>query len=194
MFSLGTLNFEGLCPTFLYLQEQSKLMKRLFSTTFALTALATTILVGASLPIISQFTQPAVAQTATAPKPLVLKLSQSKKVADKKGFKLVPITKAVPGDVIVYKIAANNISTKPINKLVINQKIRPGTTYVLSSATPIKGAELTFSTDGGKTYTTTPLVAKKPAPASNYTNVRWAFVSSIAPKSQSDLSYEVKVR
>jgi uncharacterized repeat protein (TIGR01451 family) len=168
-------------------------MKRLFSTTLALTALATTILVGASL-VISQLTQPAVAQTATAPKPLVLKLSQAKKVADKKGFKLVPITKALPGDVIVYKIAANNISTRPISKLVINQKIRPGTTYVLSSATPIKGTELTFSTDGGKTYTTTPLVAKKPAPASNYTNVRWAFIGSVAPKSQSDLSYEVKVR
>jgi uncharacterized repeat protein (TIGR01451 family) len=169
-------------------------MKRLFSNTFALTALATTILVGTSLPVISQLTQPAVAQTATAPKPLVLKLSQAKKVADKKGFKLVPITKAVPGDVIVYKIAANNISTKPISKLVINQKIRPGTTYVLSSATPIKGTELTFSTDGGKTYTAAPLVAKKPAPAANYTNVRWAFIGSVAPKSQSDLSYEVKVR
>ena len=169
-------------------------MKRLFSTTFALTALATTILVGASLPVISQLTQPAVAQTAVAPKPIVLKLSQSKKVADKKGFKLVPITKALPGDVIVYSIAANNISTKPINKLVINQKIRPGTSYVLSSATPIKGTDLTFSTDGGKTYTAAPVIAKKPAPADSYTNVRWVFTGSVAPKSQNALSYEVKVR
>jgi uncharacterized repeat protein (TIGR01451 family) len=169
-------------------------MKRIFSTTLALTALATTILVGASLPVISQLTQPAVAQTATAPKPIVLKLSQSKKVAEKKGFKLVPITKALPGDVIVYSIAANNISTKPINKLVINQKIRPGTSYVLSSATPVKGTDLTFSIDGGKTYTASPIIAKKPAPAASYTNVRWAFVSSVAPKSQSALSYEVRVR
>ena len=169
-------------------------MKRIFSTTLALTALATTILVGASLPVISQLTQPAVAQTATAPKPLVLKLAQAKKVADKKGFKLVPITKALPGDVIVYSIAANNISTKPINKLVINQKIRPGTSYVISSATPVKGTDLTFSIDGGKTYTAAPIIAKKPAPADSYTNVRWAFVGSIAPKSQSALSYEVRVR
>jgi uncharacterized repeat protein (TIGR01451 family) len=169
-------------------------MKRLFSTTFALTALATTIVIGGSLPVISQLTQPALAQTAIAPKPLVLKLSQAKKVADKKGFKLVPITKALPGDVIVYSIAANNISTKPINKLVINQKIRPGTSYVLSSATPVKGTELTFSIDGGKTYTTAPLIAKKPAPATSYTNVRWAFVGSVAPKSQNALSYEVRIR
>jgi uncharacterized repeat protein (TIGR01451 family) len=169
-------------------------MKRLLSATLALTALSTTILFGGSLPVISQLTQPAVAQVAAAQKPIVLKLAQSKKVADKKGFKLVPVTKAVPGDVIVYTIAANNISTKPVNKLVVNQKIRPGTTYVLSSAIPVKGADLTFSTDGGKTYTAQPIIEKKPAPAAKYTNVRWAFTGSVPPKSQSTLSYEVQIR
>jgi uncharacterized repeat protein (TIGR01451 family) len=169
-------------------------MKRLLSTTLILTAFATTILASSSLPVISQLTQPAAAQTAVAQKPIVLKLSQAKKVADKKGFKLVPVTKAVPGDVIVYTIAANNVSAKPINKLVLNQRIRPGTVYVLNSATALKGTNLTFSTDGGKTYTNQPIINKKPAPASNYTNVRWSFIGSIAPKSQSDISYEVRIR
>jgi uncharacterized repeat protein (TIGR01451 family) len=169
-------------------------MKNLLSTTIAFTALATTILFNQSLPVIGQLTQPAVAQTAVAPKPIVLKLTQAKKVADKQGFKLVPISKAVPGDVIVYKISASNISNRPINNLVVNQKIRPGTMYVINSASAVKGANLTFSIDGGKTYTATPLVAKKSAPASSYTNVRWAFVGSVSPKSQSELSYEVKVR
>jgi uncharacterized repeat protein (TIGR01451 family) len=170
-------------------------MQRLLSTTIiAMIALATTIAIGGNLPIVGRsIEQPAVAQVA-APKPIALKLSQAKKVADKQGFKLVPVTKARPGDVIVYTIAANNISTKPVNKLVLNQKIRPGTTYVLNSATAIKGANLTFSTDGGKSYTERPMLDKKPAPASNYTNVRWIFISSIAPKSQSTLSYEVRVR
>jgi uncharacterized repeat protein (TIGR01451 family) len=169
-------------------------MKRLLSATLTLTTIATTILFSGSLPVINQLTQPAVAQVATAPKPIVLKLAQSKKVADKKGFKLVPVAKVMPGDVIVYTIAANNVSDKPINKLVVNQKIRPGTSYVLSSATPIPGTELTFSTDGGKTYTASPTIEKKPAPASKYTNVRWAFKGSVAPKSQSTLSYEVQIR
>lgn len=169
-------------------------MKRLLSATLALTTLSTTILFSGSLPVISQFIQPAVAQTAVAQKPIVLKLAQAKKVTDKKGFKLVPVTKAMPGDVIVYTIAANNVSDKPVNKLVVNQKIRPGTSYVLSSATPVKGANLTFSTDGGKTYTAQPIIEKKPAPANKYTNVRWAFTSSVAPKTQSSLSYEVQIR
>jgi uncharacterized repeat protein (TIGR01451 family) len=168
-------------------------MKRLVSATIALTALSTIVFSG-SLPVISQLTQPAVAQTAAAQKAIVLKLAQAKKVTDKKGFKLVPVTRAMPGDVIVYTIAANNISDKPVNKLVVNQKIRPGTSYVLSSATPVKGADLTFSTDGGKTYTAQPIIEKKPAPATKYTNVRWAFTGSVAPKTQSNLSYEVQIR
>lgn len=168
-------------------------MQRLLITTIATLAAATTILIGSNLPVISQLTQPAVAQTAVAQKPIVLKLSQSKKVADKQGFKLLPVTKAQPGDIIVYNIAANNISDKAINKLVINQPIRRGTTYVVNSATPIKGANLTFSIDGGKSYTERPTIDKKPAPANSYTNVRWAF-GSVSPKSQSIVSYEVRVR
>ncbi|MCY7368015.1 MAG: hypothetical protein LH474_07670 [Chamaesiphon sp.] len=170
------------------------MIKRLLSATLALTALSTTILFSGNLPVISQLTQPATAQTAVAKKPIVLKLTQSKKIADKKGFKLIPVTKVTPGDEIVYSIAASNISNTPISKLVINQKIRSGTTYVLNSATPIKSADLTFSIDGGKTYTAKPIIDKKPAVASQYTNVRWAFVGSIAPKSQSNLSYEVQIR
>ena len=168
-------------------------MQNLLSTTIATIAAATTILIGSNLPVISQLTAPAVAQTATAQKPIVLKLSQFKKVADKKGFKLEPVTKAQPGDIIAYNIAASNVSTKAINKLVINQPIRRGTTYVLSSATPVKGANLTFSIDGGKSYTDRPTIAQKPAPATSYTNVRWAF-ASVSPQSQSTVSYEVRVR
>ncbi len=168
-------------------------MKRLLSTTIAMMALSTTVLVSGNLPVIGQFTQPVGAQVA-AKKSIQLKLSQFKKVADKKGFKLVSVASAKPGDVIVYRIAANNVSTKPVNKLILNQKIRPGTSYVLNSATPVKGAQLTFSTDGGRSYSAQPMFDKKPAAAGNYTNVRWAFTSSVAPRSQSNLSYEVRIR
>ncbi len=169
-------------------------MKHLISTTITTIALSSAMLIGGNLPIINQFTPPVLAQESAVKQPIQLKLSQAKKVADKKGFKLVPIANAQPGDIIVYSIAAQNISNRSINKLVVNQKIRPGTTYILNSATVVKGTNLTFSTDGGKSYTNQPLVNKKPAPASSYTNVRWSFTGAIAPQSQSKLSYEVQVR
>jgi uncharacterized repeat protein (TIGR01451 family) len=169
-------------------------MQRLLAVAIATTLFATTSSFGGNLPLIGRSISAATAQTATAQQPIVLKLSQSKKVADKKGFKLVPVSKVAPGETIVYTIAAKNISDRPIGKLVIEQKIRPGTTYVLNSATVISGANLTFSTDGGKTYTNSPTIDKKPAAASNYTNVRWTFTQKVSPKSQSTLSYEVRVR
>lgn len=169
-------------------------MKRLFSTTIALLAFPSAILIGGNLPVISQLTQPAAAQIAATQKPIVLKLTQSKKIADSKGFKLVPVTKALPGDTIVYTIAANNISNRAIKNLVINQKIRTGTTYVLNSATPVKGTTLAFSVNGGKSFVASPVFNKKPAQAATYTNIKWAFTSSIAPKTQNILSYEVRVR
>jgi uncharacterized repeat protein (TIGR01451 family) len=169
-------------------------MQRLISTTIAMMALSSTILVSGNLPVIGQFAQPAIAQMAAAKKPIQLNLAQFKKVPDKKGFKLVSANRVNPGDIIVYRIAASNISTRSINNLVVNQKIRPGTTYVLNSATPARGAELTYSIDGGRTYASQPMLGKKPAAANNYTNVRWAFTGGVAPKSQSNLSYEVRIR
>jgi uncharacterized repeat protein (TIGR01451 family) len=169
-------------------------MQRLISTSIALVALSSTILISGNLPVIGQFAQPAIAQISATKKPIQLNLSQFKKVPSNKGFKLVAASRAVPGDVIMYRITASNISNRQINNLVLNQKIRPGTSYVLNSATAVKGAALTFSIDGGKTYTSQPMLGKKPAAASNYTNVRWAFTGGVAPKSQSNLSYEVRIR
>ena len=126
-------------------------------------------------------------------KPIALKLTQSKKISDNKGFKLVPITRAVEGDVIVYNIAVNNVSNRPVNNLVLNQKIHRGANYVLNSATSIAGADLVFSIDGGKSYSTRPMIDDEPAPANRYTHVRWIFNGSIAPKSQSYVSYEIRV-
>jgi uncharacterized repeat protein (TIGR01451 family) len=170
-------------------------MQRFFVTSTV--TLLTTILCGAGLPVISHLTVPAFAQSAApvAKQPIQLKLSQAKKTYDSetKKVKLLPIRVAKPGDVIVYTITASNIVDRPIKKLVINQKIRPGTVYVLNSATPLKGTELSFSIDGGKTYTPQPTINKKPAPAESYTNVRWAF-GSVAPKSNSSVSYEIRVR
>jgi uncharacterized repeat protein (TIGR01451 family) len=149
-----------------------------------------------SSPIYQSRSQSEVSSQSAAKKPILLKLSQAKKVASDNGFgfKLVPTTKADSGDIIVYSIAAKNVSNKPIDKLVLNQKIRPGTIYILNSATLIEGADLTFSIDGGISYSTQPMLNDEPASASSYTNVRWTFTDSVLPQSQHRASYEVQVK
>jgi uncharacterized repeat protein (TIGR01451 family) len=174
-------------------------MKRSFLSTlstFSVVALSTTILLSSNLPVIGQLAVPAVAQSSQQQQAIKLVLSQSKKVPTKNGFKLVPIsnsTSVKPGDVIVYSVTANNVSDRTIRKLNINQKILPGTVYEGQSATPISGADLTFSVDGGENFAAKPLINKKPAAASAYTNVRWVF-ATVPPKSKSTVSYAVVVR
>jgi uncharacterized repeat protein (TIGR01451 family) len=170
-------------------------MKRSIFATFStvtLVALSTTILLNSNLPVIGQLAVPAVAQSAEQPQAIKLNLSQSKKV----GSKLVPIsnsTSVKPGDVIVYTVTANNVSERTIKKLNINQKIKPGTVYESQSATLLPSADLTFSIDGGTSFAAKPILNKKPAAASTYTNVRWVF-ATVPPKSKSTVSYAVVVR
>jgi uncharacterized repeat protein (TIGR01451 family) len=169
-------------------------MNRLFLTSLGTVALSTAILIGNHLPVIGQLAQPSFAQAPATKQAIQLRLSQAKKVTTSDGYKLVPIKAAKPGDIVVYSIVANNISDRPVNKLRIDQKIRPGTVYVAQSATPIPNASLMFSIDGGKSFSPQPIVNKKPAPASAYTNIRWSFIGSFAPKSKSNVSYEVAIR
>jgi uncharacterized repeat protein (TIGR01451 family) len=169
-------------------------MTRLFLTTIGTAALSTAILLSGHLPVIGQLAQPSFAQSPAAKQAIQLRLSQAKKVATADGFKLLPIQAGKPGDIIVYSVTANNVSDRPVNKLRIEQKIRPGTVYIAQSATPISNASLMFSIDGGKSYSPQPVINKKPAPASAYTNIRWSYIGSFAPKSKSNVSYEVEIR
>lgn len=169
-------------------------MTRLFLTALSAAALSSTILLSSHLPVIGQLAQPSFAQSSATKQAIQLRLAQSKKVATKDGFKLLPVKAAKPGDIIVYSVAASNVSDRPVNKLRIEQKIRPGTVYVAQSATPISNASLMFSIDGGKSYSPQPIINKKPAPASAYTNIRWSYIGSFAPKTKSNVSYEVEVR
>jgi hypothetical protein len=167
-------------------------MKYSLLATGCLMALATTIVVSSNLPFIGESAVSAVAQAESQDRAIKLEISQAKKV----GTKLVPINKSSsvkPGDVIVYSIVAKNVTDRQIQELKINQKIQAGTIYKGGSATPINGAELTFSVDGGESYSARPLLNKKPAVASAYTNVRWLF-STVAPNSKYVVSYAVIVR
>jgi uncharacterized repeat protein (TIGR01451 family) len=167
-------------------------MKLSLFPTIGLVTLSTTILLSSNLPVIGQLTVPAIAQAQNQQQAIKLEIAQSRKV----GSKLVPMTKTTsvkPGDVIVYSIVASNVSDRTIKNLNINQKIKPGTVYTGGSATPIAGADLAFSINGGKSFTGNPIVNKKPAAASAYTNVRWLF-ATVAPGSKSTVSYAVTIR
>ncbi|KST70480.1 hypothetical protein BC008_45125 [Mastigocoleus testarum BC008] len=110
-----------------------------------------------------------------------------------------------PGDVLRYRVNGGNNGDKAVKNLAINQPIPEGMEYVLKSATveQNKGAKITYSIDGGKTFVENPTVKVKlengevetrPAPAEAYTHARWNFGESVGAKSSVEGSVQVTVK
>ena len=120
------------------------------------------------------------------------------------GTLLQPAPRLVPGDVVRYTISGNNRTEQPISGLVLNDDIPSNMTIVLGSARVESGqASISYSADGGKTYSPSPMIREtrsdgtlvsRPARPEEYTHVRWSFTTPVAAKSNVQGSYQVRLR
>lgn len=137
---------------------------------------------------------------------LELAIEQLREVADPQAgsaaVRLVPATEVHPGDVVQYVLRCVNRGDEVARDAVIGDPIPPGTTYVAGSAGG-EGAEVTFSSDGGKTYapavrltyeikTPAGAVEKRIATPGDYTHVRWT-LRAVEPGRASTVSFKVRV-
>lgn len=122
---------------------------------------------------------------------------------DLEGGLFRPAPQVKPGDVLRYTISGNNRTEQPISGLVLTDDLPTNTVYVMGSAASVGGATITYSIDGGKTYTANPTirvtlpdgsVETRPAPADRYTHVRWTFPSAVPAKASVSGQYQVRVR
>jgi uncharacterized repeat protein (TIGR01451 family) len=139
-------------------------------------------------------------------KPVVVLTLQGAVVErDAKGAeRLTPLANAVlkPGDLVRYDVVATNSGTDPAAHLIPAARVPDGTTYEAGSASLAAASRIEFSLDGGKTWSSKPLVpvktssgtVEKPAPIAAYTALRWVDDKSLAPKSSVAYSYEVRVK
>ncbi|PSB03486.1 DUF11 domain-containing protein [Merismopedia glauca] len=149
----------------------------------------------------------AIAQNVQTKPQLNLNLTAEKQIFEKNGKKvnwqaLQSGTVVNPGDVLRYNLVGENKGSGAAKNLVLTQPIPKGTVYVLKSATA-NGAKLSFSIDGGKTFSPNPVVAVKlangkvetrPAPAAMYSMTRWDFNQPVNAKSSVKVSYKVVVK
>lgn len=107
-----------------------------------------------------------------------------------------------PGDVIRYTLASENAGDKPASDLVVTQPVPDQTAFVADSARA-NGAALTYSIDGGQTFSSQPMIEETqpdgsvkmvPAPAEMYSHVRWDYGESLAPMATVRAIYEVAVK
>jgi uncharacterized repeat protein (TIGR01451 family) len=185
-------------------------MKRAYIAGISALTLAATVPFALNSPgfanIKNQFNN-ALAQNVENKPQLKLNLTAEKQVIQKNNKKVSwqPIESGAvvnPGDILRYNLVGQNNGNGPAKNLVLTQPIPKGTVYILKSATA-NGAKLSFSIDGGKTFSPNPVVAVKlpngkveqrPAPASMYSIARWDFNQPVNAKSSVKLSYKVAVK
>lgn len=116
---------------------------------------------------------------------------------------LRPAPTVQPGDVLRYTVSGNNRTEQPIGGLVLTDDLPANTVYVMGSAAAVGTAQITYSIDGGQTYTANPTirvtlpdgrVETRPAPADRYTHVRWTFTGAVPAKSSVSGQYQVRVQ
>lgn len=107
------------------------------------------------------------------------------------------------GEVINWSIVSNNVGDGVAHQYKTVGQIPKGTSFVEGSAQAEGNAAVTYSIDGGKTFTAKPLVAEKqvdgtmkqvPAPVSMYTQVRYEWTDPLAAGGKLTASYQVRVK
>lgn len=108
-----------------------------------------------------------------------------------------------PGEVLQWQINSTNEGTASARDYKTVGHIPAGTAFVAGSAVAVEGSTVTFSIDGGKTFSTQPIIEQKqadgtvkkvPAPASMYTEVRYEWSDALAAGGKLSASYKVRVK
>ncbi|HEX8476652.1 MAG TPA: hypothetical protein VF666_21825 [Pyrinomonadaceae bacterium] len=117
----------------------------------------------------------------------------------------LPNATVLPGGDIVYTINFTNIGGTPATNFVITDQIPANTDFKIGSPTTSPGttgltAAVSYSNDGGTTWTYTPTSGAGGAPAGYdraLTHVRWSFtgnLTSASPNNTGSVAFTVRVR
>ena len=119
--------------------------------------------------------------------------------AGQKAKRLVPASKVVPGDEVVWTITAKNVCDKAADRIVIANPVPEQMSYVANSAMGI-GADITYSVDGQEFNSPSALVIhdangiRRTASPAEYRAVRWTYATAFAPGATAFVRYRAIVK
>lgn len=124
-------------------------------------------------------------------------------VREGKPVSLDHVENVKPGEVLDWQIVSSNEGTADAHDYKAVGHVPAGTAFVAGSAAAENGSSVTYSIDGGKTFSTQPIIEEKqpdgtvkrvPAPASMYTEVRYEWSDALAAGGRVMASYKVRVK
>jgi uncharacterized repeat protein (TIGR01451 family) len=107
-----------------------------------------------------------------------------------------------PGEVLDWTITSENDGDAAALEYKAVGHIPGGTTFITDSA-KAEGAKVSFSIDGGKSYSAQPMIEERqadgtvkrvPAPVSTYTEIRYEWADPLAQGGKLSASYKVRVK
>lgn len=116
---------------------------------------------------------------------------------------LAQVDNVKPGEILDWQIVSSNEGTGAARDYKTVGHIPAGTVLVAGSAAAESGSTVTYSIDGGRTFSTQPIVEERqldgtvkmvPAPVSMYTEVRYEWSDAFAPGGKLSASYKVRVK
>ena len=108
-----------------------------------------------------------------------------------------------PGELLRWQITSVNEGAGAAHDYKAVGQIPRGTAFVAGSAAAEGTSTVTYSIDGGKTYSTQPVVEERqadgtvrrvPAPVSMYTELRYEWSDALAAGGKLSASYKVRVK
>jgi hypothetical protein len=108
-----------------------------------------------------------------------------------------------PGEILDWRIVSANEGGGAARDYKAVGHIPRGTAFVAGSAQAEAGSVVTYSIDGGQTFSAQPVVEEKqpdgtvkrvPAPVSMYTEVRYEWSDALAAGGKLTASYQVRVK
>ncbi len=108
--------------------------------------------------------------------------------------------KTTPGTEVIYTTTFRNIGAKPAGSINIKNPI-PANTTLMAGSPWGEGVDITYSADGGKTWSAVDKIRikdastgkERPAALSELTHVRWSLRNDLAPGKLGEVGFRVIV-
>ena len=130
----------------------------------------------------------------------VLKETQIVNEQGEKETRLMPVSSAMPGDVLTFSISYVNEGDEDARDLVLTNPVPEHMIYEGGSAEK-EGTVTSYSTDGGGTYGAPDSLTvtgddgkERTALPSEYTHIRWQLVEPVAPGGNGTVTFRARVK
>jgi len=114
--------------------------------------------------------------------------------------RLVPVTNAVPGELLTFSISYTNEGDEEATDIVLTNPVPENMVYEGESAAG-EGSRISYSVDGGVTYGAPGSLSvtgddgkKRQAVPSDYTHIRWQMVDPVPAGGSGEVSFKASVK